>query len=100
MEALIKLCLSLAPVPYLSVAFSALAFIWSLIQQVQVGKAQLRVLAFSVAQLLQVLNTEYQEGRLLEAQTSAPRASLNRCGMVKQCRILASSIELIIQTTR
>jgi hypothetical protein len=75
---IIHQCLSLAPVPYLSPAFSVLRFIWSSIQQVQASQRQLEVLAQSIAQLLETLNEEYRAGRLLQAKTSSPLKNLRR----------------------
>src|ERR1700676_828602 len=75
---IIHQCLSLAPVPYLSAAFSALRLIWSSVQQVQASKGQLEALAQSIAQLLQTLDDEYRAGRLLQVKTSVPLADLCR----------------------
>jgi hypothetical protein len=76
---IIHQCLSLAPVPYLATAFSALRFIWLTIQQVQASNGQLEVLAETVAQLLQTLNEEYRAGRLLQDKTSMHLADLAKC---------------------
>ena len=75
----IHVLLSLAPVPYLGPAFSVFKFLWSQITQVQASKQQLEVLAQSLAQLLQTLNTEYRAGRLLQARSSTPLTDLCRC---------------------
>jgi hypothetical protein len=75
----IHVCLNLAPVPYLSPAFSTFKFIWSQIAQVQASDQQLEVLAQSLAQLLKTLNAEYSAGRLIKARTSSPLANLCRC---------------------
>ena len=72
----IHLCLSLAPLPYLSPAFSALRYIWSSIEQVQTSKQQLEALAQSIAQLLQMLDEEYKAKRLLQDKTVVPLADL------------------------
>jgi hypothetical protein len=69
-------CLSLAPVPYLAPAFSALRLICSSVEQAQASKRQLEALAQSIAQLLQTLNGQYRAGRLLQARTSTPLADL------------------------
>jgi hypothetical protein len=74
----IQQCLSLPPVPSLTTAFSALKFISLAVKQVQVSKIQLKVLTQAIAQLLQTLNDEYREGRLLQATTSTPLANLCR----------------------
>jgi hypothetical protein len=75
----IHVSLSLAPVPYLGPAFSVFKFVWSQIAQVQASKQQLKVLAQSLAQLLQTLNTKYHAGRLLQERTSTPLTDLFRC---------------------
>lgn len=75
---IVQQCLSLAPVPYLGLAFSVFRSIWSSVQQVQASKEQLRVLAISIAQLLKTLDAEYHSRKLTEAQTSAPLADLRR----------------------
>jgi hypothetical protein len=71
-------CLSLAPVPYLAPAFSALRFIWLSVQQVQASQQQLEALAQSIAQLLHMLDEEFRAGRLLQSRTSTPLADLCR----------------------
>ena len=71
-------CLSLAPLPYLSPAFSALRFIWSSVQQAQASKRQLEALTQSIAQLLQTLDAQYRAGRILQATTSKPLDDLCR----------------------
>jgi hypothetical protein len=53
-------CLSLAPVPYLAPAFSALRFIWTSVQHAQASKRQLVALAQSIAQLLQMLDRVFR----------------------------------------
>ena len=72
-------CLSSIPVPCLQPAFSAFKSIWSDVKQAQVGKEELEALALNVAQLLQTLDAEYRERRLLEAGTMASLANLSRC---------------------
>ena len=76
----IQHCLSLAPLPYLSPAFSALRFIYSSIQQAQASKWQLQALSESITQLLKTLDTEYRSQRLLQAATSVPLDDL--CGFL------------------
>ena len=71
-------CLSLAPVPYLGPAFSALRFIWSSIEQAKASKSQLEALGQSIAQLLKALDEGYRAGRLLQNRTSAPLADLRK----------------------
>ena len=73
---IIHQCLSLAPVPYLAFAFSALRFIWSSVEQAQACKRQLEGLSQSIAQFLQTINGEYHAGRLLESRTSTPLTDL------------------------
>jgi hypothetical protein len=75
---IIQQCLSLAPVPYLATAFSALKFIWSSIQTAEASKRQLQALTQSIAQLLQTLEKEYRAGRLLKVKTSTPLVNLLR----------------------
>ena len=72
----IHLCLSLAPLPYLSSAFSTLRYIWLSIEQIQTSKQQLEALAQSIAQLLQALDAEYTAERLLQDKTAVPLAEL------------------------
>jgi hypothetical protein len=74
----IQQCLSLTSVPCLIPAFSALKFIWSDVEQAQVGKTQLEVLAQSIAQLLLTLDGEYRAGRLQQVRTSVPLGDLSR----------------------
>jgi cytochrome b len=71
-------CLSLASVPYLAPAFSALRFIWSSIEQAKASKCQLDALAQSIAQLLKALDEGYRTGRLLQNKTSTPLGDLCR----------------------
>jgi hypothetical protein len=71
-------CLSLAPLPYLGPAFSALRFIWSSVQQVQASKRQLEALTQSIAQLLKTLDSEYRSRQLLQASTSTPLDDLRK----------------------
>jgi hypothetical protein len=73
---IIHQCLSIVPVPYLAPAFAALRFIWSSVEQAQASKQQLKVLAQSIAQLLQTIDREYRARRLLESRTSTPLANL------------------------
>jgi hypothetical protein len=75
---IIQQCLSLAPVPYLAPAFSALRFICSSVEQAQASKLQLKALAQTIAQLLQTLDREYRARRLLQVRTSGPLADLIR----------------------
>ena len=79
----IQQCLSLTSVPCLIPAFSALKFIWSDVEQAQVGKTQLGALAQSIAQLLLTLDGEYRVGRLQDVKTSMVLADL--------CRFVISS---------
>jgi hypothetical protein len=75
---IIQSCLSLTPVPCLGLAFSVFRTIWTSVQQVQASKEQLLVLAYSSAQLLNVLDTQYRARRLLEDRTSMPLHELSR----------------------
>jgi hypothetical protein len=60
----IAACLSLAPVPYLSTAYSIFKCLWSTVKRAQFSKQQLEALAFCVAQLLQTLNYELKARRI------------------------------------
>lgn len=75
---IIEQLLSLAPVPYLSAAFSIFKIIWQTVEQVQDSKEQLRVLAYSVGQLLYTLDREFRAGRLKESRTFGPIENLRR----------------------
>jgi hypothetical protein len=79
----VQQCLSLTSVPCLIPAFSAFKFIWSDVEQAQVGKTQLDALAQSIAQLLLTLDGEYRVGRLQGVKTSMALADL--------CRFVRSS---------
>jgi hypothetical protein len=74
----IESCLALVPVPYISTAFSIFRVIWMSVQQVQASNEQLRSLSYTIAQLLQVLDGEYRQKRLVQARTSAQLAELDR----------------------
>jgi hypothetical protein len=67
---IVQQCLALAPVPYLSTAFSILRFIWSSVQQAQASKEQLRVLATCIAQLLRALDTQYRTNKIVPSTTA------------------------------
>src|ERR1700734_572290 len=75
---IIQHCLSLAPLPYLAPAFSALRFIWSSVERAQASKRQLEALTKLIAQLLKALDSEYRARRLLQATTSMPLDDLCR----------------------
>lgn len=68
---LIHDCLSLVPVPFLSVAFKIFKSIHSSVQQIQGNEAQLRALAQCVAQMLHCLNTQYETRQLSMNGTTA-----------------------------
>jgi hypothetical protein len=53
---LVNTVASIAPVPYLSVAFQLLGYLQNSIQQVQTCKAQLATLMFVTAEYLKALN--------------------------------------------
>ncbi|KAJ7110263.1 hypothetical protein C8R43DRAFT_1113750 [Mycena crocata] len=59
--------LGITPVPGLSAAFNILKFIVSSIEKISKSKQQLEVLALSVAQLLQTLNTEFQAWNIIHS---------------------------------
>jgi hypothetical protein len=67
---IVQQCLALAPVPYLSTAFSLLKFIWTSVQQAQASKEQLRVLATCIAQLLRALDYEYRANKMVPSTTA------------------------------
>ena len=80
---IIHRCLGLAPVPYLSHAFSVSSSSGHrLDQQAQASKRQLESLSQSIAQLLCMLDGEYGAKRLLEVKTSTPLADLRRFVML------------------
>jgi hypothetical protein len=77
-------CLSIAPLPHLTSAFTALKLICTFVKQAPINQRQLQGLVQSIAQLLQILDGEYRDGRLLRAQTSVPLANLSMfviCGL-------------------
>jgi hypothetical protein len=79
----IQLCLSVVPVPYLSVLFSQFRFINSTINGVQTSRQQLRILSACVSQLLITLNAEYSPGkRLLTPSTRATLEHLSRYALI------------------
>jgi hypothetical protein len=55
--------LSLAPVPYLSTAFSYFNLICGSVEKAQASKLELQNLAVSLAQLLQALNKAFRDGQ-------------------------------------
>jgi hypothetical protein len=75
---IVRQCLSIPPVPCLASAFSTFKFIWSSVEQLQVGKSQLAALTQSIAQLLRTLDEEYRTGRFLQARSSVALADLCR----------------------
>jgi len=75
---IIQSCLALAPVPYLSTAFSIFAIIWQSVGQVQASNEQLEALSYSIAQLLKAIDGEYRQGRLQPAGTSTQLDDLHR----------------------
>jgi len=79
---LITEVLSFAPAPPLKIAFSLFRFIFQHVQRAQASKEQLVSLASTIAQLLLVLNGEYETGKLVEANTSA--ALNNLCGLLSE----------------
>ena len=74
--------LALAPVPYLSHAFSVFQFIWSSVQQAQSSKWQLESLSQSIAQLLCMLDGENGAKPLLDVKTLTPLTDLMRFVML------------------
>jgi hypothetical protein len=61
---IVSTCLSLAPVPGLSIIFEAFRALWGTIEAIEWSEQQLEALAFSIAQLLSALNRGIQEGRI------------------------------------
>ena len=82
-------CLCLTPVPCLAPAFSVLRFIWTSIQNVKISRWQVKALAQSIAQLLQMIQEEYLAGRLQEINTSTALANL--CGCILATPIVGVS---------
>jgi hypothetical protein len=78
---IVQQCLNLTSVPCLISAFSAFKFMWSDVEQTQVGKTQLDGLVQSIAQLLLTLNGEYRDGQLQDVKTCMALADL--CRLVK-----------------
>lgn len=70
--------LSLTPVPFLAPAWSAFQLIWDSVQQAQASQAQLKALAYAIAQLLRVLNREYDAGNLDVSHTTSSLKMLDR----------------------
>jgi hypothetical protein len=64
-------CLSLLPVPHLQNHFLALKVIWVAAEKVQPNKQQLRVLAYSIARVLQTLDSEHRAAQLLPIDSAA-----------------------------
>ena len=78
----VQQCLALAPVPYLSTAFSLLRFIWTSVQQAQASKEQLRVLATCIAQLLRALDAQYRSNKIARSATATALDDLFAYGPV------------------
>jgi hypothetical protein len=77
-------CLSIAPLPHFTPAFTALKLIYRFVKQAPINQRQLQGLVQSIAQLLRTLDEEHRDGRLLRAQTSVPLVDLSRfviCGL-------------------
>jgi len=74
---IVQHCLSLVPVPYLSTTFALFKIICSSIQQVQISKRQLQVLASSLGELLNTLDASYRADRILQADTSQALSNLD-----------------------
>ncbi|KAJ7110252.1 hypothetical protein C8R43DRAFT_166136 [Mycena crocata] len=68
--------LGVTPVPGLSPAFSIFKLIVSSVEQATKSKRQLEVLAASVAQLLEALNTEFKAARILHSACTKPLKDL------------------------
>jgi hypothetical protein len=68
----------LPPRSCLAPAVSSYELIVSAIQKAQTSGQQMSVLAECAFKLLQTLKAEYQAGRLVESETSAPLEDLNR----------------------
>lgn len=60
---------SRAPLRHLSDIFTIFKLFWQNVQSVQVNQEQFRVLAYSIAQLLQTLDREYRAGHFGEHKT-------------------------------
>jgi len=75
---IVQHCLSLVPVPCLSTTFALFNIIWTSVQRVQLSKRQLQVLASSISELLNTLDTHYRAGRILQADTTRPLNDLDQ----------------------
>ena len=74
---IVEHCLSLVPVPYLATTFRLFKIICSSIQQVQISKRQLQVLASSLGEHLNTLDSHYCAVRILQADTSQALSNLD-----------------------
>jgi len=75
---IIQSCLALAPVPYLSTAFSIFKVIWVSVEQVQASNKQLQALSYSIAQLLEALDRGYRQDKLQHTGTSTQLEDLHK----------------------
>ena len=80
----IQHCLSLAPVPYLSPAFSIFKILWKSIQGVKSSREQLQVLASCISQLLCALEAEFRAGKLVASSAERPLQNLCRWVIVRE----------------
>ena len=85
---IIEGCLSLVPAPHLRNDFLALSVIWASVGKAETSRQQLRILAYSIAQFLQTLDTEYRASRLIPAATSLPLVDLRRSVCMADVNIL------------
>ena len=84
-------CLSLVPAPHLRNDFLALSVIWASVGKAEASRQQLRVLAYSIAQFLRTLDTEYRAARLIPAATSLPLVDLRKSVCMTDVNILLIS---------
>lgn len=61
---------SLTPLPCLLGIFTVFKAIWKIVPSVQISQEQLRTLTYCIAELLQILDQQYRNGKLQENDTS------------------------------
>ncbi|KAJ7093533.1 hypothetical protein C8R44DRAFT_815278, partial [Mycena epipterygia] len=76
LEAALHVVLGMTPVPGLSAAFTVFRFIVASVQSAQESKKQLEALAKGVGGLLETLNAEFRESRLVAANFNKPLTDL------------------------
>ena len=74
----VSICLSVAPVPYLAPAFDVFRSLWTSIENIKWSRQQLEALAFSIAQLLPVLNRRLGTNKIQHDTVSSRIEDLKR----------------------